>query len=142
MSIQAVKAVSIGEGIEGAGRRGSEHHDPIHYDAEAKTFRRPSNRAGGIEGGMSNGEMIRVRGYLKPLSTLPRPLASIDLVSKEPFEAQRERTDTIPIVAAGVVGEAMVRLVLADELMRKFGGDRIDETRRNLEGYRASLRDF
>jgi len=142
MSIQAVKAVSIGEGIEGAARRGSEHHDPIHYDAEGDTFRRPSNRAGGIEGGMSNGEMIRVRGYLKPLSTLPRPLASIDLVSKEPFEAQRERTDTIPIVAAGVVGEAVVRLVLADELIRKFGGDRIDETRRNLEGYRASLRAF
>jgi chorismate synthase len=142
MSIQAVKAVSIGEGIEGAGRRGSQHHDPIHYDAEGKAFRRPSNRAGGIEGGMSNGEMIRVRGYLKPLSTLPRPLASIDLVSKEPFEAQRERTDTIPIVAAGVVGEAVVRLVLADELVRKFGGDRVDETLRNLDGYRGSLRDF
>ena len=97
MSIQAVKAVSIGEGVESAGRFGSEHHDGITYDATAGRFTRPTNRAGGIEGGISNGEMLRVRCFFKPLATLPRPLPSIDLVSKEPFEAVRERTDTIPI---------------------------------------------
>jgi chorismate synthase len=142
MSIQAVKAVSVGEGVAGAERLGSAHHDPILFDPRERRFVRPSNRAGGIEGGMSNGEMIRLRGYLKPLATLPRPLASVDLVSKEAVEAARERTDTIPIVAAGVVGEAMACLVLADELLIKFGGDSLDETLRNLEAYRAALRAF
>ncbi len=141
LSIQAVKAVSIGEGIEAAARRGSEQHDPILYDV-GRGFRRPTNRAGGIEGGVSNGEMIRVRGYLKPLATLPRPLPSVDLVDKSAFEAAFERTDTIPIVAAGVVGEAMTSLVLADELLRKFGGDHLSETLRNLASYRESLRTF
>ena len=142
MSIHAVKAVSIGEGIEAAARRGSEQHDEIFYDDGARSFVRKTNRAGGIEGGISNGEMIRVSGYLKPLSTLPRPLASVDLASKEAFEAQRERTDTIPIVAAGVVGEAMACLILAGEMLRKFGGDSVDELLRNLESYRAALREF
>jgi chorismate synthase len=142
MSIHAVKAVSIGEGIESAARHGSETHDPIAYDEVERRFRRSSNRAGGIEGGISNGEMIRLRGYLKPLATLPRPLASADLVTKEAFEATRERTDTIPIVAAGVVGEAMTGLVLADELLVKFGGDRLEETLRNLAAYRESLRAY
>jgi chorismate synthase len=142
MSIQAVKAVSVGEGIEGAARRGSEHHDEILYDAAGREFTRSSNRAGGIEGGMTNGEMIRVRGYLKPLASLPQPLVSADLVTKRAFEAQRERTDTIPIVAAGVVGEAMVNLVLADELLLKFGGDSLDEMLRNLASYRESLSRF
>ena len=142
MSIPAVKAVSVGEGVESAARRGSVTHDPIGYDAEAGRFRRGSNRAGGIEGGISNGETIRVRGYLKPLSTLPRPLPSVDLVTKEALGASRERTDTIPIVAAGVVAEAMTCWVLADELLRKFGGDRLEETLRNLEAYRASLKGF
>jgi len=142
MSIHAVKAVSIGEGIEGAARRGSEQHDEIFYDDGARSFVRKTNRAGGIEGGISNGEMIRVSGYLKPLSTLPRPLASVDLASKEAFEAQRERTDTIPIVAAGVVGEAMACLILAGEMLRKFGGDSVEELLRNLGGYRAALREF
>jgi len=142
MSIQAVKAVSVGDGIEGSGRRGSEHHDEILWDPRTRRFRRPTNRAGGIEGGMSNGEMIRVQGYLKPLASLPRPLASADLITKEAFEAARERTDTIPIVAAGVVGEAMVCLVLADEMLRKFGGDRLDEMLRNLAGYRAGLDEY
>lgn len=142
LSIQAVKAVSIGEGVEGAARSGSEHHDPIHYDGHARRFTRPSNRAGGIEGGMSNGECIRVRGYLKPLATLPHPLASVDLVAKTPFEATVERTDTIPIVAAGVVGEAMACLVLADEMLRKFGGDSLGETRRNLDAYTDALRAY
>jgi len=142
MSIHAVKAVSIGEGIEGAARRGSEQHDEIFYDTGTCSFVRKTNRAGGIEGGISNGEMIRVSGYLKPLSTLPRPLASVDLASKEAFEAQRERTDTIPIVAAGVVGEAMTSLILAEEMLRKFGGDSVAELLRNLESYREALREF
>jgi chorismate synthase len=142
MSIQAVKAVAVGEGVQGAARRGSAHHDPIEYDAAVKRFRRPTNRAGGIEGGISNGETVRARGYLKPLSTLPRPLPSVDLETKEPFQAATERTDTIPIVAAGVVGEAMAAWVLADELLRKFGGDRVDELLRNLEAYRKDLDAF
>jgi chorismate synthase len=142
MSIQAVKAVSIGEGVESAGRFGSEHHDGILYDGSRARFIRPTNRAGGIEGGMSNGEMVRACCYLKPLATLPQPLQSIDLVSKEPFEAIRERTDTIPIVAAGVVGEAMVALVLADEVLIKFGGDSLDETLQNLAAYRGRLAVF
>ena len=139
MSIQAVKAVAVGDGIEGASRAGSEHHDPIAWDAAARRFARPTNRAGGIEGGMSNGGIVRVRGYLKPLATLPRPLPSIDLVDKTPFEAAVERTDTIPIVAAGVVGEAMTALVLADEMLRKFGGDSLGELRRNLATYGEQL---
>jgi len=142
MSIHAVKAVSIGEGIEGAARLGSEQHDEIFYDADARSFVRETNRAGGIEGGISNGEMVRISGYLKPLSTLPRPLASVDLASKEAFEAQRERTDTIPIVAAGVVGEAMACLILAEEMLRKFGGDSVEEMLRNLRSYEEALREF
>jgi chorismate synthase len=142
LSIPAVKAVSIGEGIESSRRRGSEVHDPIEYDAEERRFRRPSNRCGGIEGGMSNGELLRARGYLKPLSTLPRPLPSVDLVDKQAFEATVERTDTIPIVAAGVVGEAMTCLVLADELLRKVGGDSLEETLANLAAFRDGLREF
>lgn len=142
VSIQAVKAASVGDGVESAARRGTEVHDPIFYDPGARRFFRTRNSAGGIEGGISNGEMIRVRGYLKPLSTLPRPLASVDLVDKSPFEAAVERTDTIPIVAAGVVAEAMVCLVLADEVLRKFGGDELDETRRSLASYRRALEQF
>jgi chorismate synthase len=142
LSIQAVKAVSVGEGIEGAARRGSQHHDEIDYDATRRSFCRPTNRAGGIEGGISNGEILRLRAYLKPMATLPRPLSSTDLVTKQPFEAVKERTDTIPIVAAGVVGEAMVSLVLADELLAKFGGDRLDECLRNLEAFRQALRRY
>lgn len=142
LSIPAVKAVSVGEGVEGSFRCGSEQHDPIGYDATRRRFTRPSNRAGGIEGGMSNGEWIRLRGYLKPLATLPRPLASVDLVTKASVEAAQERTDTIPIVAAGVVAEAMVCLVLAEEVLLKFGGDTLTEVLRALEAYRADLRLF
>ncbi|HXV76208.1 MAG TPA: chorismate synthase [Candidatus Polarisedimenticolaceae bacterium] len=142
LSIQAVKGVSVGEGVESAARHGSEQHDEIGYDAAHGRFVRPTNRAGGIEGGMSNGEMIRLRGYLKPLATLPRPLRTVDLVTKQPLDAVRERTDTIPIVAAGVVGEGMTALVLADELLIKFGGDSVGELLRNLESYREQLRRF
>lgn len=140
MSIQAVKAVSVGEGIEGAYRYGSEQHDPIHY--EQGRFTRPTNRAGGIEGGMTNGEIVRVTGYFKPLATLPQPLQSVDLVSKEPFDAARERTDTAPIVAAGVVGEAVVAWELAVAALDKFGGDSLEETRRNLDAYLQALADY
>jgi len=142
LSINAVKAVSIGAGIEGATRAGSEHHDPIAYDATQRSFVRATNHAGGIEGGMSNGEPIRVTGYLKPLATLTKPLPSVDLETKAPFDATIERTDTIPIVAAGVVGEAMVCLVLADEVLRKLGGDSLAEIQRSLQSYRAALRAY
>lgn len=142
MSIQAVKAASIGDGVEGGSRRGSRHHDPILYDPDEKRFYRPTNRAGGIEGGITNGEMIRVRGFLKPLSTLPRPLPSVDLIDKQAFDAVQERTDTIPIVAAGVVGEAMVCFVLADALLEKVGGDSLTESLRNLSAYRAALSSY
>lgn len=142
MSIPAVKAVSIGDGVESARVRGSLLHDPIGYDTQRKAFVRPTNRAGGIEGGISNGEIVRIRGYLKPLATLPHPLPSVDLVDKASFEAAFERTDTVPIVAAGVVGEAMMCLVLADEALAKFGGDTVDETRCAAEAYRRTLESF
>jgi chorismate synthase len=142
LSIQAVKGVSIGEGMEVAAGGGAAAHDPIVYDATRRRFGRPTNRAGGIEGGMTNGEDVRVRGYLKPLATLPHGLPSVDLVTKQPFAADVERTDTVPIVAAGVVGEAMVALVLADAALEKFGGDAIRHTRENLDAFLAGLRDF
>ena len=142
LSIQAVKAVSVGEGLDVASGRGSAAHDPIAYDERLRSFTRPTNRAGGIEGGMTNGEVVRLRGYLKPLATLPRPLQSVDLVTKQPVEADVERTDTVPIVASGVVGEAMVALVLADEMLIKLGGDSLGEVRASLDAYRARLEDF
>ena len=142
LSIPAVKAVSIGDGVETAAGLGSAAHDPIGYDAARGTFVRSSNRAGGIEGGMTNGEAVRVRVYLKPLATLPRALPSVDLVTKVPFEAATERTDTIPIVAAGVVGEAMVAWVLADEALQKLGGDHLDDVVAALEAYRRRLEAF
>jgi chorismate synthase len=142
LSIQAVKGVSIGDGIEIAGGGGREAHDAIHYDSAARRFTRRTNRAGGIEGGMSNGEIVRVRGYLKPLATLPDALPSIDLVTKVAFTAAVERTDTVPIVAAGVVGEAMVAWVLADALIEKFGGDTIMELRANRDAYLDGLRAY
>ena len=142
LSINAVKAVSIGDGLEVASLGGRVSHDPIGYDAASGTFTRPSNRAGGLEGGMSNGEIIRLTGYLKPLATLLRPLPSVDLVTKESFVADVERTDTIPIVAAGVVAEAMVAFVLAGAMLEKFGGDAIADTRANVASYRARLRAY
>jgi chorismate synthase len=142
LSIQAVKGVAIGDGISVSAGGGREAHDPIDYDPAAKTFTRRGNRAGGVEGGMSNGELIRLLGYLKPLATLPRALPSVDLLSKETFVADVERTDTVPIVAAGVVAEAMVALVLGDAMLEKFGGDSVHETRANLDAYRVRLRDY
>ena len=135
MSIHAVKAVEVGDGIRGAGRFGSEVHDGIFYDADTRRFFRKTNRAGGIEGGMTNGEEIRATAFLKPLSTLPKPLHSVDLVDKTEAEATVERTDTCVIPAAGIVGEAMMAIVLAEAFMEKFGGDSMTETGRNYRGY-------
>ena len=140
MSIQAVKGVVIGDGFEVAGRRGSVAHDPITWDADAGTYRRESTQAGGIEGGMSTGEVIVVRAYMKPLATLNRPvLKTVDVVTKEETVSFKERTDVTAVPAMGVVAETMVSLVLANEALRKFGGDSIAEVVRNRDGYVASL---
>jgi chorismate synthase len=141
-SIPSIRGVALGAGVSAPGARGSAYHDEIAYDAAARRFTRLSNRAGGIEGGMSNGEEIRAEAWVKPLSTLPRPLRSVDLVTKEPFEAQVERTDVTAIAAAGVVGEAMLCFALAEALLDKFGGDSIAETTRNHRGYLEQLRAF
>jgi chorismate synthase len=140
MCIPAVKAVEIGAGVEVSRTTGSRVHDEIGYNNEARKFRRPTNRAGGIEGGITNGEEVRVRGHLKPISTLRRPLASVDVVTKQESAAAFERSDIVAVPAAGVIGEAMVAIVLADSAREKFGGDSIGEVRRNFEGYREQLR--
>jgi chorismate synthase len=142
MSIPAVKAVAIGAGAEASSLAGSEVHDEISYNAETQEFIRETNRAGGLEGGITNGEEIRVRGHLKPLSTLRRALRSIDIDTKEPETAGFERTDTTAVPAAGVIGESMVALVLAGAMREKFGGDSLGEMKRNFEGYREQLRGY
>ncbi len=142
MSIQAVKAVEIGTGVANALSYGSEVQDEIRYDAERKRFARPSNRAGGLEGGITNGEDVVVRGYLKPISTLRRPLESVNLDTKESVRAAYERSDVCVVPAAGVAGEAMVAFVLAEALLEKFGGDSLEETRRNFEGFERQLDAF
>ncbi len=142
MSIQAVKAVEIGAGVAAAGSYGSEVQDEIAYDAERRRFRRPSNRAGGLEGGITNGEDVVMRGYLKPISTLRRGLGTADLVTKESVQAAYERSDVCVVPAGGIAGEAMTALVLAGAFLEKFGGDSLGETRRNFEGYMRQLDDF
>lgn len=142
MSIPAVKAVSIGAGSESSSLPGSEVHDEIAYNLETKQFVRQTNRAGGLEGGITNGEEIRIRGHLKPLSTLRRPLRSVDIDSKEDQPAGFERSDITAVPAAGVIGEAMVALVLATAMRDKFGGDSLGEMKRNFEGYREQLRGY
>ncbi len=142
MSLQAVKAVEIGTGVENAVSFGSSVQDPIAYNRELPGFIRRANRAGGIEGGISNGEEIVVRGYLKPISTLRRPLESADLVTKESVQAAYERSDVCVVPAAGVGGEAMVALVLARCFLEKFGGDSLQEIQRNYRGYLEQLRNF
>ncbi|HVC00122.1 MAG TPA: chorismate synthase [Candidatus Dormibacteraeota bacterium] len=142
MSIQAVKAVEIGSGVAGAGSYGSEVQDPISYSADRRRFVRPSNHAGGLEGGITNGEDVVVRGYLKPISTLRRPLGTADLQAKGAVEAAYERSDVCVVPAGGVVGEAMVAFTLAGAFMEKFGGDSIKETRRNFLGYQRQLDEF
>ncbi|HTS70222.1 MAG TPA: chorismate synthase [Terriglobia bacterium] len=142
MSIQAVKAVEIGSGIAGAAAMGSNVHDEIGYDRAASRFTRKTNRAGGLEGGITNGEDLVVRGYLKPISTLRRPLESVDFQSKETVRAAYERSDVCVAPAGGVVGEAMVALTLARALLEKFGGDSMEETRRNYDSYMDQVRRF
>ena len=139
MSINAIKAVEVGSGLE-SDPYGSEFHDEIFYDKDTHDFYRKTNRAGGIEGGTSNGEEIIVRGIVKPIPTLRKPLMSVDLETKEPFKAQYERSDTCIVPAAGVIGEAMVAIVLAQAIQEKFGGDTIQEIRSNLKHYRCTLR--
>jgi chorismate synthase len=139
LSIQAMKGVSIGEAFEIAGVPGSEAHDEIFYSEEHGYFRE-TNRAGGLEGGMTTGEPLVVRGAMKPLPTLTKPLRSVDIATHAPAEALRERTDSCTVPAAGVVGEAMVALVLADAYRRKFGGDHIDDVREALRAYEERIR--
>jgi chorismate synthase len=140
MSIQAVKGVEVGDGFEVAGRRGSDAHDPIHWDAEAGDYRRSSDRAGGIEGGMSSGEVLWARVAMKPLASLNRPvLTTVDVATKEETVSFKERTDVTAVPAMGVVAETMMALVLANESVRKFGGDSLDELLRNRDGYLRSL---
>jgi chorismate synthase len=144
MSLQAVKAVEIGSGISAAASPGSQVHDEIGYEAKSRytKFSRAHNNAGGIEGGVSNGEEIRVRGYLKPISTLRRPLQSVDFATREPVKAAYERSDVCVVPAAGVAAEAMVALTLARAALEKFGGDSVLETKRNFEGYIEQLKNY
>jgi chorismate synthase len=137
MSIQAIKGVEVGDGFTTARRRGSQAHDEI--EPTAGGVRRRTNRAGGIEGGMSTGEVLRVRAAMKPISTVPRALATVDVATGEPATAINQRSDVTAVPAAGVVAEAMVALVLADTAAEKFGGDSVAEARRNLRGYLDSL---
>jgi chorismate synthase len=137
MSIQSVKGVEVGDGFASAGRPGSVAHDEIVLRAGA--IGRKTARAGGIEGGMSTGQTIRVRVAMKPFSTVPRPLATVDLKTKEPAVAIKQRTDVCAVPAGGVVGEAVVAFTLTDAVLEKFGGDSLAETQRNLEGYREGL---
>ena len=134
LSIQAVKAVALGDGLEVAGLPGSQAHDEIFYDDD-RGFYRETNRSGGVEGGMTTGDPLVVRGAMKPLPTLTKPLRSVDIATHEPAEALRERTDSCTVPAAGVVGEAMVAFVLADAYRRKFGGDHIDDVRQAVRAY-------
>jgi len=148
MSLQAVKAVELGDAISVAAGFGSKAQDEIGFSREksneerATGFSRSSNHAGGLEGGVSNGEDIVVRGYLKPISTLRRPLGSVDFKTREPVKAAYERSDVCVVPAAGVAAEAMVALTLARCALEKFGGDSMDEVKRNFEGYRKQLHQF
>ena len=144
MSLQAVKAVEIGSGIQAAHSPGSAVHDEIGYQSDKgfAGFTRTRNNAGGLEGGVSNGQEIRVRGYLKPISTLRRPLQSVDFATREPVKAAYERSDVCVVPAAGVGAEAMVALTLARCALEKFGGDSIKETKRNFQGYLEQLKNY
>jgi len=140
MSIQAIKGVEVGDGFESARRRGSAAHDEISYsDGE---FVRASGRAGGIEGGMSNGEVIRVRAAMKPISTLMKALKTVDVETKDEEKAIRERSDVCAVPAAGVVAESMVAITIAQEMQRKFGGDTVSDFAGSVEAYRKRLATF
>ena len=142
MSIPAVKAVAVGAGVEAANWPGSRVHDEIGYDRAGHAFTRPTNRAGGLEGGITNGEELRARGFLKPISTLRRALRSVDIETKEEQAAAFERSDVTAVPAAGVIGEAMVALTLAEAAREKFGGDHVEEMRRNFDAYREQVRAY
>lgn len=142
VSIQAVKGVEVGAAAEGAASFGSKVQDSIHYQREERRFTRGANRAGGLEGGITNGQDIVLRGMLKPISTLRRPLESVDLVTREPALAAYERSDVSVVPAAGVIGEAMTALVLAGAMLEKFGGDSLTETKRNFEGYLEQVKSY
>jgi chorismate synthase len=142
MSIPAVKAVAIGAGSAASSLPGSEVHDEISYNEETKEFIRATNRAGGLEGGVTNGEELRVRGHLKPISTLRRPLRSVDIDTKQEERAAFERSDITVVPAGGVIGEAMVALAITSALRDKFGGDSLGEMKRNFAGYREQLRGY
>ena len=137
MSIQAIKGVEIGDGLTTAARRGSQAHDEIERTSAG--IRRLTNRAGGIEGGMSTGEPVRVRAAMKPISTVPRALATIDVRTGEAAKAINQRSDVTAVPAAGVVAEAMTALVVADAVLEKFGGDSVEETARNCDSYLKAL---
>ena len=152
MSIPAVKAVEIGLGVEAARRPGSQVHDPIDPSREPGRvrgaplggdlrggFRRPTNNAGGLEGGMTTGEPLVLRVAMKPISTLMSPLPTVDLATGQPANAQSERSDVTAVPAMGVIAEALMAIVLADAMLEKFGGDSLAEMRRNFDGYVASL---
>jgi chorismate synthase len=134
MGIQAIKGVEVGDGFETARRRGSVAHDELERDANG-VVRRLSGRAGGVEGGMSNGDVLRVRAAMKPISTIPKALATVDVATGEAAKAHHQRSDVCAVPAAGVVAEAMVALVIANSVLEKFGGDSVAETKRNLKGY-------
>jgi chorismate synthase len=138
MGIQAIKGVEIGDGFESARRRGSQAHDEIFTDGDQ--LRRVTGRSGGTEGGISNGEVLRVRAAMKPISTVPRALSTVDIQTGEPAVAIGQRSDACAVPAAGIVAEAMVALVIADALLEKFGGDNIVETQRNIKSFIANLR--
>ncbi len=142
VSIQAVKGAEIGYAEEGAASFGSAVQDTIHYRKQEREFYRGSNRAGGLEGGITNGEDVVVRGFLKPISTLRRPLESVDLETRDPALAAYERSDVAVVPAAGVIGEAMVALVLAQAFLEKFGGDSLTETKRNYDSYLAQVKSY
>ena len=141
MSIQAVKAVGFGLGFDLAGMRGSNAHDEIFY-SKARGFYRKTNNAGGIEGGMTNGEDIRIHAYMKPIATLRKPLASVNIKTKKAFRATVERSDTCAVPAAGVIGEAVIAVEVANAFIEKFGGDSIGEMRRNFDGYLKQIKKF
>ena len=141
LSIHAVKAVSIGDGVGASRRIGSEVHDPIYFD-ETQRYHRTTNRAGGLEGGVTNGQDVVVRAYMKPISTLRRGLPSVDIESREAHRSQWERSDVTAVPACGVVCEAMLAIVLAAASREKFGGDSLNEMKRNCEGYLEQVRKF
>lgn len=142
MSIQAMKGVEIGMGFEAARRLGSEVHDEIYYDHENRQFVRRTNNAGGLEGGITNGQPIVLRVAMKPISTLYSPKKSVDIETKEPFDATVERSDICTVPAAGVVGEAVIAFEMANAMIEKFGGDSLEEMKRNFDAYQAYVKAF